>query len=253
MLKHIILITMSVFGAASIAVAGMPITMPLTHMTVRPESRASGAAATRTGPITVAPGLRRLEKPAVRAGKPASNIKVRGQRPGARFIGTRGMVSTGLRPVPPRLRVTRISSKIGKCPAQGKFVFQDQTLAIVSATIYNDGGPMPNPSDVTSVVSVHESGTDIGGSVRVPQLAHGQQAVVKFPVKLLSGHSILVGKLPGAHKLSIYLEDEAEHKAVISKVIASMKITFPPDYCQPKPGSVTHGNMPDLIDRKSVV
>ncbi len=71
MLKRIVLITMSVFGTATMAVAGMPIAA----MTVKPEIRGNSGASTRTSTITAMPRLRRPERPAVQVRKPRGNLR----------------------------------------------------------------------------------------------------------------------------------------------------------------------------------
>lgn len=71
MLKTLIFTIMSVFGAASIAVAGMPITtMTVRPMTVRPEPHKNSGASTRTNTVTAMPHLLRPARLAVRVRKP---------------------------------------------------------------------------------------------------------------------------------------------------------------------------------------
>ncbi len=163
--------------------------------------------------------------------------------PNQRTALVEGMVSSGLRKPPPRLRVIRISSKIGdKCPDPNKFLTNN--MASVNATIYNDGGPLTRDQSGVTHVSVKEfGGAELGsGGIRVPPLAHGQQVVVKIPVYVMRR---LVRELPGTHKLSMSILVGTKRTSY------AMKLTFPPGYCQPKTGSFTHGKMPDLIPQVS--
>ena len=117
MLRHMILITMSVFGAATIAVAGMPInTMAVRPMTVSPELHRNARTSApvqvthprlaprikRAAPaITAMPRLRRPERLPVQVKKPGKpGLIPRGSRtqPGIvsqRAAALKGMVISG--------------------------------------------------------------------------------------------------------------------------------------------------------------
>ncbi len=231
MLKYIALMTMGVFGAASMAVAGTPITTITTTM----------------------PRLHRLERPVVHAKKPnlipkvprvGTNMRVHDQQSGTQprirgLPGHRGMVSTGRRArlqlPPPRLRVIRESSKTDyKCANLKK-------LLTVSETIYNDGGPLA-AHRATAYVKEFGGAELFSAGIPIPPMAHGQQVAVKIPVSVMKSR---VGKLPGTHMLSVYLMVNGK------RTVSGWGVAFPQDYCQPKTGSITHGNMPDLIPQVS--
>ncbi len=260
MLKHMILITMSVFGAASIAVAGTPINlMGMRPMTVKSELHKNTGASTRTNAVPAMPRLRRPERLPVQVRKPGKpGLIPQGSRtqPGIRGLpGHRGMVFTGrrasLRLPPPHLRITRISSKIDdRCgpPARGfggKYWF----VATTDVTIYNDGGPLGHVGPTYGFTAADEVGganyahLEIWNS-HLPPIGAGQQKIVKLSVITFDAGKL--GKLPGIHHLLLSLGTVVQ--GVTHIATRPMTLMVPPGYCQ---SMSAKRSLPDLIPQVS--
>jgi hypothetical protein len=100
-------------------------------------------------------------------------------------------------------------------------------LIVVTATVRNDGGPLPMHR--WRVFVMEGGGADLdSGSVWVPPLGLQGQTDVEIPVNVLKG---FVPKLPGTHSLSlIAVDDQTGHNTKT----AMQPITLPAGICQPK-------------------
>ncbi len=180
--------------------------------------------------------------------------KASGQRSGARFAETKGMVSTGrraslrLRPAqsPPNLGILgtgRGEQISGKCADLRK-------LVAIHETVFNSGGPLAAHHANIYVREYHPSGVPFNDahfhspkSILIPPMTHNTQVEITIMAGTTEAYR---GKVPGEHYLGAYLMVDGKK---VSE--GGTRFYFPKGYCQPKPGSVTHGNMPDLIPQVS--
>ncbi len=253
MLKRMVLMTMSVFGAASMAVAGTPITtMSVRPMTVKPELHKNAGASTRTNAVTAIPRLRRPERLPVQVRKPEPNKvgasmtapgpKSRTQPGIRRLPGHKGMVFSGRRQLRP-ITLPNLEF-VGYQPGLPNNNCADlrKLMVILRATVVNSGGPLS--AHRAKIYLRETNGAHLySPEIPIPPLVPDGQVNIVIPVGTTEAYR---GKLPGVHHLNSYLVEDG-------KVTKSIDVSFgfPKGYCQPKTISVTHGKMPDLIPQVS--
>ena len=201
MMKPIVLMTMSVFGVASMVVTGSPITT----MTVKPGTHRSGGT---SAPVSVthlrmAPPIRRIAPIPNRRGLPDLVIRSVGIRPAP---GVAGIVA-----MPP-------------CRAGAPVLF-------VTARVQNIGhGPSAAKPSVGMVQARVTGGINWGNGHGLPALAPGATASVTFPIYYLQSNP---GYMYGTHtfKLTVNAGKWFKESNYANNGFRPVKVTLPSNFC----------------------
>ncbi len=233
MLKYIALMTMGVFGAASMAVAGAPITTITTTM----------------------PRLRRLERPVVHAKKPnlipkvprvGTNMRVRDQQSGTQprirgLPGHRGRTSSGRRLMVPQhivpiVKEARLPDLVIRSAVirPAKVCRSGAPVLYVTARVVNIGrGASTAKPSVGMVQARNTGGVNWGNGHGLPALAPGASASVRFPVYYLQSNP---GYMRGTHtfKLTVNAGKWLHESNYANNGFRPVRVTLPPGLCGAK-------------------
>jgi len=252
MLKHMILITMSVFGAATIAVAGTPINMMAVRpMTVSPElhkfpllpgtlaKQRNAGASTRTNAVIAAPHV--IAMPRHRPER--LRVQVKKPKPGL------------MQRIVPVVREARLPDLVIRTAAihPAEVCRSGAPVLYVTARVVNIGrGASAVRPSVGMVQARNIGGVNWGNGHGLPALAPGASASVRFPIYYLKSNP---GYMRGTHtfKLMVNAGKWIQESHYANNGFRPIRVTLPSGFCNASNGkiSATHGNMPDLIPQVS--